>query len=94
MAGPDQRSRRLVGGLSTLVAQQGTVGVVVLLVLLAAACGVIYAFSRQHRVDHENVTDSAEVMVLASASSRSYPTGRKDGDDQGSPSSRTGAGSR
>jgi PiT family inorganic phosphate transporter len=84
----------LVGGLSTLVAQQGTVGVVVLLVLLAAACGVIYAFSRQHRVDHENVTDSAEVMVLASASSRSYPTKHKDGDDQGSPSSRTGAGSR
>jgi hypothetical protein len=36
-----------------------------------AACAVIYAFSRQHKVDHHNVTDSAEVMVFAAASGRS-----------------------
>jgi PiT family inorganic phosphate transporter len=87
----------LVGGLSALVAEQGLVGVVLLLVLLAASCAVIYAFSRRHRIDHENVTDSAEVMVLASASGRSLSTTRRHDDtdhDHGSPSARTGAGSR
>jgi len=57
----------LVGGLSALLAGTGTAGVVVLLVLLAASCAVIYLFSRRHKVDRENVTDSAEVMVFASA---------------------------
>ncbi|GAA1430025.1 inorganic phosphate transporter [Microlunatus lacustris] len=91
----------LVGGLSALVAEQGTAGVVVLLVLLTAACGVIYAFSRRHKVDHQNVTDSAEVMVFASA--RNYSGPRPHGDeaagddvdhDRGSPPARTEAGSR
>jgi len=45
---------------------------VVLLVLLTIACAVIYAFSRRHRVDHQNVTDSAEVMVFAGAGAPSY----------------------
>jgi PiT family inorganic phosphate transporter len=86
----------LVGGLSALVAEQGTAGVIVLLVLLSAACAVIYAFSRRHKVDHVNVTDSAEVMVFASASARAYSKAASDDDhhDHGSPSARTGAGSR
>ena len=85
----------LVGGLSALVAEQGTAGVVILLVLLTVACGVIYAFSRRHKVDHANVTDSAEVMVFASA--RTFPSHPESTDaDQGhdSPPRRTGAGSR
>ena len=61
----------LVGGLAALLADLGTTGVVILLILLAAACAVIYAFSRQHKVDHSNVTDSAEVMVFAGATARS-----------------------
>ncbi|CAA9290077.1 MAG: Probable low-affinity inorganic phosphate transporter [uncultured Friedmanniella sp.] len=83
----------LVGGLSALVAEQGTAGVIILLVLLALSCGVIYAFSRRHRVDHENVTDSAEVMVFASA--RNFPAARPESEDHdhGSPTRRTGAGS-
>ncbi len=84
----------LVGGLSALIAQRGTAGVIILLVLLAVACAIIYAFSRRHKIDHQNVTDSAEVMVFASASPSSYST-RKHGDDtdHDSPSNRTGAGS-
>ena len=64
----------LVGGLAALLADLGIAGVIILLVLLATACAVIYAFSRRHKVDHENVTDSAEVMVFASAAARSYAT--------------------
>ena len=84
----------LVGGLSALVAEQGTAGVIILLVLLAVACAVIWAFSRRNKVDHENVTDSAEVMVFASA--RTFPGHPVEGDDhdQGSTTRRTGAGSR
>jgi inorganic phosphate transporter, PiT family len=48
-------------------------GVIALLVLLAASCLVIYILSRRNRVDHTNVTDSREVMVLASASPSAYP---------------------
>jgi PiT family inorganic phosphate transporter len=62
----------LVGGLAALLADLGTTGVVILLVLLTIACAVIYAFSRRHRVDHQNVTDSAEVMVFAGAGAPSY----------------------
>jgi PiT family inorganic phosphate transporter len=62
----------LVGGLAALLADLGTTGVVVLLLLLAVACAVIYGFSRRHRVDSENVTESAEVMVFASAGARPY----------------------
>jgi PiT family inorganic phosphate transporter len=57
----------LVGGLAALLAGLGNTGVVVLLVLLALSCAVIYAFSRRHKVDRQNVTDSAEVMVFAAA---------------------------
>lgn len=57
----------LVGGLAALLAELGNAGVVVLLVLLAAACLVIFTLSRRSRVDAGNVTDSAEVLVFASA---------------------------
>jgi PiT family inorganic phosphate transporter len=84
----------LVGGLSAVVAEQGTAGVVVLLVLLAAACSVIYALSRRHRVDATNVTDSAEVMILAATAPMTYASPDVHRKDQGSPTARTGAGSR
>jgi inorganic phosphate transporter, PiT family len=62
----------LVGGLAALLANFGTAGVVALLLLLAAACTAIWALSRQHRVSHHNVTESREVLVLASASQTTY----------------------
>ena len=62
----------IVGGLAALLADAGLVGVVALLVLLGAACLVIWRFSRRNRVDSHNVTDSAEVMVLASATPSTY----------------------
>ena len=43
------------------------VGVIALLVLLGAACLVIYLLSRRNRINHPNVTDSHEVLVLAAA---------------------------
>ena len=58
----------LVGGVAAILANFGTVGVVALLLLLAAACSAIWALSRHHRVSRHNVTDSREVLVLASAS--------------------------
>ena len=58
----------LVGGLAAILANFGTVGVIALLFLLAAACSAIWALSRHHRVSRHNVTDSREVLVLASAS--------------------------
>jgi len=60
----------LVGGLAALLADLGLAGVIVLLVLLAVACLVIFVLSRRHRVDRDNVTDSAEVMVFAGATGR------------------------
>jgi PiT family inorganic phosphate transporter len=63
----------LVGGLAALLADRGLAGVVILLVLLGVACAVIFAFSRRNKVDHVNVTDSHEVMVLAGATRRTYP---------------------
>ena len=60
----------LVAGLAALLADLGNTGVVVLLILLALSCALIYAFSRRHQVNQQNVTDSTEVMVFASA--RSY----------------------
>ena len=64
----------LVGGLAALLSDQGVPGVVALLVLLAAACLVIYFVSRRHRITHANVTDSHEVLVLAAAApSTTYP---------------------
>ena len=62
----------LVGGVAAIVASFGTVGVVALLILLAAACSAIWALSRNHRVSHHNVTESREVLVLASASQTTY----------------------
>jgi PiT family inorganic phosphate transporter len=63
----------IVGGLSALLSGHGTVGVIALLVLLTLACGVIWALSRRNQIDRHNVTDSAEVMVLASAAPDTYP---------------------
>ena len=48
----------LIGGLAALVADQGVIGVVALVVLLAVACLVIYVLSRRHKITHANVTDS------------------------------------
>ncbi len=62
----------LVGGVAAILANFGTVGVVALLLLLAAACSAIWALSRHHRVSRHNVTDSREVLVLASASQTTY----------------------
>jgi inorganic phosphate transporter, PiT family len=62
----------LVGGVAAIVANFGTVGVVALLLLLAAACSAIWALSRQHRVSRHNVTDSREVLVLASVTQPTY----------------------
>lgn len=61
-----------VGGLAALLADTGVAGVIILLVLLAVACVVIWRLSRHNRVDSNNVTDSAEVMVLASATPSTY----------------------
>ncbi len=69
----------LIGGLAALLSPQGVGGVIALLILLAAACLVIFIISRRHRVDHTNVTDSREVLVLASASPSAYaPDGAAD----------------
>jgi inorganic phosphate transporter, PiT family len=57
----------LVGGLAALLADQGIVGVIALVVLLAGICLVIYILSRRHRITHANVTDSHEVLVLSAA---------------------------
>lgn len=57
----------LVGGLAALLSGHGVAGVIALLVLLAIACTTIWMVSRRNQITHRNVTDSAEVMVLASA---------------------------
>jgi PiT family inorganic phosphate transporter len=62
----------LVGGLAALLSPLGVGGVVALLILLSVACAIIYAMSRRHRVNQSNVTDSREVLVLASASPSAY----------------------
>ena len=48
-------------------------GSLVLLVLLAAVCVVIWVVSRRNQVTSQNVTESREVMVLASATPSTYP---------------------
>ena len=63
----------LVGGLAALLSDHGVVGVIALLALLAAACTIIWVISRRNRITHRNVTDSAEVLVLASAAPEDYP---------------------
>ena len=62
----------LVGGLAALLSDQGVVGVVALLVLLAGACLVIYFVSRRHKITYANVTESHEVLVLAAATPPTY----------------------
>jgi len=62
----------LVGGLAALLSDHGTPGVVALLVFLCISCAVIFAISRKHTVTAANVTDSKEVLVLASAVPDSY----------------------
>ena len=62
----------LVGGAAALLADHGVGGVIALLILLAGACSVIWAFSRRHKVSHHNVTESREVLVLAAASQTEY----------------------
>jgi PiT family inorganic phosphate transporter len=62
----------LVGGLAAMLSNQGVVGVVALLVLLAGACLVIYFVSRRHKITYANVTESHEVLVLAAATPPTY----------------------
>jgi len=68
----------LVGGLAALLSPHGVGGVIALLVFLAAACLVIYSLSRRNRIDHTNVTDSYEVLVLASAAPTVYANDPRD----------------
>lgn len=63
----------IVGGAAALLAGVGTIGVVLLMVLLVIACAVIWSLSRRNHVDRHNVTDSADVVVLASAPPDTYP---------------------
>ncbi|MDN5763157.1 MAG: inorganic phosphate transporter [Microlunatus sp.] len=67
----------LVGGAAALLSEHGIIGVIALLVLLTTACVVIWVLSRRNRIDHRNVTDSAEVLVLATASPDDYPAGAR-----------------
>jgi len=62
----------LVGGLAALLSDQGVGGVIALIVFLAVSCAVIFAISRKHTVHAGNVTESAEVLVLASAAADAY----------------------
>jgi PiT family inorganic phosphate transporter len=57
----------IVGGAAALLADRGLVGVIVLLVLLAVACLVIWLLSRRHQINAANVTEGHEVLVLATA---------------------------
>ncbi|MCL2464706.1 MAG: inorganic phosphate transporter [Micrococcales bacterium] len=54
----------VVGALSALVVNQGLWGFFVMLIVLLAAALVIVRMSMHHKVDHNNVTDSADVNVL------------------------------
>ena len=62
----------LVGGLAALLTNLKLGGVIALLVLLAAACALIFALSRRNKINHHNVTDSHEVLVLAGAAPSTY----------------------
>jgi PiT family inorganic phosphate transporter len=67
----------LVGGAAALLADRGTAGVVVLLVLLAAVCVLIWGISRRNKVNHLNVNDSHEVLVLNAAQPASFVDGQE-----------------
>ena len=62
----------LVGGLAALLTNLRLGGVIALLVLLAAACAVIFTLSRRNKINHLNVNDSHEVLVLAGAAPSTY----------------------
>jgi PiT family inorganic phosphate transporter len=55
----------VVGGLATLLTEQGPLGVAIVFLLLAAGSLGIWLISRRNRVTHANVGDSDEVLVLA-----------------------------
>lgn len=57
----------LVGGGAALLVAKGIPGTTALLVLLGAACLIIWLVSRRNRVDRTNITDSDEVLVLNAA---------------------------
>jgi len=64
----------IVGGLSALLADHGVAGVIALLALLAVACAVIWRISRRNQITMDNVTDAADVVVLATVPpSDTYP---------------------
>ncbi|MCW2809747.1 MAG: pit [Friedmanniella sp.] len=62
----------LVGGLAALLSDQGLAGVIILLVLLAVGCGIIFAVSRRNTITRSNVTEGRDVFVLASAAPTSF----------------------
>nr|WP_239579450.1 inorganic phosphate transporter [Microlunatus panaciterrae] len=70
----------LVAGLAALLSGLGIGGVIALLVLLVVACVAIWAVSRKHVISRHNVTDSHEVMVLASAAAKSFANDPRFGD--------------
>ncbi|MFT4167188.1 MAG: inorganic phosphate transporter [Microlunatus sp.] len=59
----------VVGGLAALLAEHGVLGSVLLVILLAIACVVIWRLSRRNQINHHNVTDSSDVTVLAPGTS-------------------------
>jgi PiT family inorganic phosphate transporter len=81
----------LVGGLAALLSHLGVGGVIALLGLLCVACLIIYAMSRRHRIDHTNVTESREVLVLASAAPSAYRHNGAAGKKARKPKVRSGA---
>jgi PiT family inorganic phosphate transporter len=62
----------LVGGAAAMLADHGVGGVIALLVLLAVACSVIWALSRPNKISRHNVTESREVLILASPPQTEY----------------------
>ncbi len=62
----------VMGGAAALLANHGLAGVIALLVLLAGACIVIWAFSRPNKISRHNVTDSRDVLILATSSQTEY----------------------
>lgn len=55
----------LVGGVSAAVANTGTLGTIVMFVVLVAAAAAIWAVSRRTRISHDNVNDGHEVRMAA-----------------------------
>jgi inorganic phosphate transporter, PiT family len=81
----------LIGGLAALLSPHGVGGVIALLVLLSLGCVVIYVLSRRHRVDHSNVTDSREVLVLAAAAPSTFEHDGRTEKKSKKPKARSGA---